>query len=266
MSALNSSMQLNTSGVLVNSFNASSMNNSLSFIMNSMVGGTEEDNAQSILEEHVSRIWDESTGQTPANMTPGRHSPDRLRGSRGHKPSRPGPMNPVVSAASRDHMMSLQSFDSGVCGEDKAGYLSVDSASAVVAAAAASTTTTSSSDSHHKHIHHYHHHHHHIHKDNKAGVPHSQRTNTSGVVTSSSSGMHHMMSAPQLTPYSVAGCKDSAGGGLSAGNKRVPPLPPSLAVASAGVSGKQRVLPDNNSNVDSGIYDLPNLRDPANEK
>ena len=36
-----------------------------------------DDSAQSILDAHVSHVWDSSTGQTPSR-SPGRHSPDRI--------------------------------------------------------------------------------------------------------------------------------------------------------------------------------------------
>ena len=119
-----------------------------------------EDNAQSILEEHCSRIWESSAGQTPSR-SPGRHSPERRDRDRSISGRRPiaGP-SPNVSGIvfskphhkrtkdkDSSHLMSTLSFDSGM-GEDKSGVYAHD-------------------ENHHKHVHHYHHHHH-ASKDSKS--------------------------------------------------------------------------------------------------
>ena len=252
---LNASMNASSMNA---SMNASSMNNSLSFLMYS-VAQQEEDNAQSILEDHVSRIWDESSGQTP-NLTPGRHSPDRVRAAAaaaaaaaagGIPPTYPPKASSSSSHHKRSgamqggkdqHMLSLQSFDSGIVGSDDK-QTAVSSAATFVdaVAAAAASGSTDASQQHHKHIHHYHHHHHHIHKDSSSASGNKQ------LRSASSSADRHMLPGPPLSSYQP-----------SAKDKQ------RLAAAVA------KRIPDNNSNIDSGIYDLPtampNLSNPANEK
>ena len=225
----------NTAVGMNTSLNASSMNNSISIFMNSM-DGMDEDNAQSILENHLSRVgWDESVGQTPT-LTPGRHSPDRVQNPGAGSSSsmlHPGSNQRNQGSGALHH--SLQAFDGGV-EDNKQAFVTP----ALVAAAGAAASTL---DSHHKHYHHHHHHHHHIHKDNKA-----LRTSQSG----------HMPPGTMAPYASTQGAKDSSS------SKRATPLP--------GATPSKRI-PDNNSNIDSGIYDLPNANapvpnfsHPANEK
>lgn len=109
----------------------------------------EHENANSILEEHCSRVWERSAQQTPSR-SPGRHSPPPrskspeitrkvLSQTQPHSgaSSMPGTlhMKPLHSKK-RTEFVSMSSFDSGV-GEDKNCALET-----------------------HKHIHHHHHHHH----------------------------------------------------------------------------------------------------------
>ena len=99
-----------------------------------------EESAQSILEEHCSRIWDNSAGQTPNRHSPRSRSPDRAH--RRMPTSLPGTLMHVKhhKRKEKDHMSTF-SYDSGV-GDDKSGvyYHEVDSR--------------------YKHVHHIHHHHH----------------------------------------------------------------------------------------------------------
>ena len=101
----------------------------------------DDENADSILDEHCSRVWDRSVQETPS---PGRHSPppDRTR----KVLSQTQPHSGTASLPSTLHMKplhskkrtdfySMSSFDSGVV-EDKCALET------------------------HKHIHHHHHHHH----------------------------------------------------------------------------------------------------------
>ena len=117
-----------------------------------------EDNAQSILEEHVSRIWDNSAQQTPSR-SPGRHTPLSKSPERAYrKLLSPGYMaSPVTYSKAckrkeKDYI-SLVSYDSGVSEPTHhhgVGY----------------TDHGHHSDyppcqtPHCKHVHHYHHHHH----------------------------------------------------------------------------------------------------------
>ena len=247
-----------------------SINSSMSLLM-AAIGPGEDDNGQSILDDHVSRIWrDNSSGQTPSRSPPGRHSPDRPAtavfpglGGRSHIAG-PSPnvsgvlhssftgvlnksMGVVGSSSSSGHhkrskdsanasasaghlLASLQSFDSGM-GEDRSMLLGDGAGS-----------SGGQGDTHHKHIHHYHHHHHHISKDKMRHLEHEVNKRGPG----------HMVSAPVLAsfPYvETQGNQRSKEGSKRTGGKRAS---------------------DANSNIDSGIYDLPpavpNLRDPANEK
>ena len=146
--------------VINNSFNTSSMNNSsmnslqLSTLINALAE-PEEDNAQSILEQHMSRIWQCSNEQTPTSRSPpGRHrSPDHNGSFRGIVAG-PTPNTSGVNIFQRVHhkrkdkdtfsssgsnILSTMSYDSGM-GEDRSGIYHHH-------------------NSDHKHIHHHHHHH-----------------------------------------------------------------------------------------------------------
>ncbi|XP_045210940.1 axin-1-like [Mercenaria mercenaria] len=107
----------------------------------------DEENADSILEEHCSRIWERSAQQTPSR-SPGRHSPrskspDRFRKSLSQShphsgtSSMPTTLHSKPLSKKRGEFYSMSSFDSGM-GEDL-NKCSVET---------------------HKHIHHHHHHHH----------------------------------------------------------------------------------------------------------
>nr|AKJ32472.1 axin [Pinctada fucata] len=108
-----------------------------------------EDDPDSILEEHCSRIWESSAGQTPSR-SPGRHSPtnlkpkspDRTFGRKSLSQTQPLPSLPNTLPSQYSKMSHhkkrpdfYSSFDSGM-GEDKPAVET------------------------HKHIHHHHHHHH----------------------------------------------------------------------------------------------------------
>ena len=107
----------------------------------------DEENADSILEEHCSRIWERSAQQTPSR-SPGRHSPRSRSPDRHRKPlsqpqghsgssSMPGTLHTKpLNSKKRGEFYS--SFDSGM-GDDSNNKCSVET---------------------HKHIHHHHHHHH----------------------------------------------------------------------------------------------------------
>lgn len=111
----------------------------------------DEENANSILDEHCSRIWERSAQQTPSR-SPGRHSPrskspDRFRKSLAHSQphsctsSMPGTLHVKSSHSKKraDFTHSVSSFDSGRGDE------------------ISNTCTTVET---HKHYHHHHHHHH----------------------------------------------------------------------------------------------------------
>ncbi|XP_064623197.1 axin-1-like isoform X2 [Lineus longissimus] len=109
-----------------------------------------EANAQSILEEHVSRIWDNSAHGTPSR-SPGRHTPKSKSPERAYrKLLSPGYMacvpapsyNKTYKRKDKDYA-SLLSYDSGVSEPSGHTFDNHDNCS-----------------SHCKHIHHHHHHHH----------------------------------------------------------------------------------------------------------
>ena len=107
----------------------------------------DDENADSILEEHCSRVWERSAQETPTR-TPGRHSPPRSKSpernrkvlsqtqSHSGASSMPGTLHTKpLHSKKRTEFYSMSSFDSGVV-EDKCALET------------------------HKHIHHHHHHHH----------------------------------------------------------------------------------------------------------
>ena len=75
-----------------------------------------DDSAQSILDAHVSTVWDSSTGQTPSR-SPGRHSPDRIapahvdksRSCLANTSNLSGPFN--TSSSSKYHHSSKRNRD-----------------------------------------------------------------------------------------------------------------------------------------------------------
>lgn len=100
----------------------------------------EEENADSILEEHCSRIWDRSSHHSPTRSVgstpPKSKSPERTRkgGSQSQSSGQIGPPK-VPHHKKRQEHLSVSSFDSGI--DEK--HQAVET---------------------HKHIHHHHHHHH----------------------------------------------------------------------------------------------------------
>ncbi|XP_078319684.1 axin-1-like isoform X2 [Crassostrea virginica] len=95
----------------------------------------DEDNPDSILEEHCSRIWESSVGQTPSR-SPGRHSPptvDHRSHDRSRSKNQSQPSLPSHKQTHRKRPDYYSSFDSGM-GEERLET--------------------------HRHIHHHHHHHH----------------------------------------------------------------------------------------------------------
>lgn len=84
----------------------------------------EEDNAQSILEEHCSRIWDNSSHHTPSR-SPGRHSPKSKSPDRtlrkipaSANTTFPGTLTSKSRKAKKETCISMLSSDSGV-GDEK---------------------------------------------------------------------------------------------------------------------------------------------------
>ena len=231
-----------------------------------------EDNAQSILEEHCSRVWDNSNGQTPSR-SPGRHSPKSWAQDPNNSiryPYAPGP-SPNVSGTSlfptphnKSHtrrkdkdinaLLTTSSYDSGTGTDDKSG------------------ASLKETDMHHKsYVYHHHHHHHHVMKD---GAQQKSRTNTDAD-SYSNRNLHYHLSAPTLPNFS-----DSYGSSHRTQNShnhsstwddtsRTPrPKESKRATAKKGL--------DSSSNIDSGVglpssteanpASVPNINDPANEK
>ena len=264
--------------VINNSINTSSLNNSsmnslqLSTLMATVMGPEDEDNAQSILEEHCSRIWDGSNDQTPSRSPPGgRHSPkswspDRSGSYSRRPPGGPGP-TPNTSGISlfsgarghhkdrrRDkdnvsvgsHFLSNKSFDSGM-GEDRSGLHhhhgdGLDS-------------------QRHKHVHHYHHHHHAGGKD--------MRGSKQMDYEAQKEAQRRMQYHRSESNMPIRGYSEPLPGGTSL----------DMLDSSRGRSRDTRrtsakKTSDSSSNIDSGVslhYDIsphqvPNVNDPSNEK
>ena len=144
----------------------------------------EEENANSILDEHLSRIWERSAQQTPSR-SPGRHSPpDRTRKGMGHSQphpcpsSMPGTLHVKNSHAKKrpDFSHSMSSFDSGV--GDDLNKCSVET---------------------HKHIHHHHHHHHEKGRKNKQRLELAAQQH-SMVCWGDGTPRHHSASATKQRP------------------------------------------------------------------
>jgi hypothetical protein len=127
---------------------ASSKNNTTSTSLGPLLTSSviDEENADSILEEHCSRIWERSAQQTPSR-SPGRHSPrskspDRFRKSLSQSHPHSGTSSMPTTLHSKQlhkkrDFYSTSSFDSGMV--EDLNKCSVET---------------------HKHIHHHHHHHH----------------------------------------------------------------------------------------------------------
>ncbi len=260
-----------------NSINTSSLNNSsmnslqLSTLMANVLAPEEEDNAQSILEEHCSRIWDGSNDQTPSRSPPGgRHSPkswspDRSGSYSRRAPGGPGP-TPNTSGISLfsgarghhksdrrshkadnvsvgSHFLSNKSFDSGM-GEDRSGLHSHHHGDGL-------------DSQRHKHVHHYHHHHHAGGKDVRKQMDYEAQKEAQRRMQYHRSDSNILRGHPEPLP-----------GG------------PSLDMLdSRGRSRDTRKTSakktsDSSSNIDSGVslhYDIsphqvPNVNDPSNEK
>lgn len=147
----------------------------------------EEENANSILDEHCSRIWERSAQQTPSR-SPGRHSPrskspDRFRKSLAHSQphcssSMPGTLHVKPSHGKKrtDFSHSMASFDSGM--GDDLNKCSVET---------------------HKHIHHHHHHHHEKGRKNKQRLE-LQAQQHSMMCWSDGTPRHHSASGTRQRP------------------------------------------------------------------
>lgn len=125
---------------------ASSKNNTSTSIVPLLTSSMiDEENADSILEEHCSRIWERSAGQTPSR-SPHLQSPERHRKALSQTQphsgasSMPGTLHStskMLHNKKRTEFYSMSSFDSGM--SEDLNKCSVET---------------------HKHIHHHHHHHH----------------------------------------------------------------------------------------------------------
>jgi hypothetical protein len=223
-----------------------------------------EDNAQSILEEHCSRVWDNSNGQTPSR-SPGRHSPKSWANDPNNSiryPYAPGP-SPNVSAStlfSTPHNKShtrrkdkdanalmTSSYDSGTGTDDKSGVYYKET-------------------EHHKFVYHHHHHHHHTMKDGN-----KSRTNDSDAYNRS---LHYHLSAPTLPNFSdsyVSHRTHNSHNHSSTWDEASRTPRPKDSKRTGAKKGL-----DSSSNIDSGVglasssetnpASVPNIHDPANEK
>lgn len=200
----------------------------------------EGDEAQSILEAHVSRIWDSSNGQTPSR-SPGRHSPpsispDRsLRRGGGYTHPTPNVSgsgnsllftpNPKTHRRSKNKDSNMFLFNNSM----DAGNTSVEDRTAYDYGVT-------------KHVYHHHHHHHHVNKDKRHVME-----------DTSNRGLNYYVSAPHMPTT------DSHGVGL-------------LEEPSGRGKRSNKKASDSSSNIDSGVglhYDahgphpqVPNSHDP----
>ena len=246
--------------VINTSFNTSSMNNSsmnslqLSTLMANALAEQEEDNAQSILEQHCSRIWEGSNDQTPSRSPPGGHrSPDRSGSFRGLSAG-PTPNTSGINLFGRTHhkrkdkdtfsssgsnVLSTLSYDSGV-GEDRSGIYHHHS-------------------SDHKHIHHHHHHH------------------VVGSAKDRSSAKHVEYEAQKEARRHLMYYRSDPNMQARGHSEPIPcdisdPITRGRSRDARRTSAKK--TSDSSSNIDSGVslhYDIsphqvPNANDPSNEK
>nr|AMY99574.1 axin [Novocrania anomala] len=187
------------------------------------------DNDQSILEEHCSRIWDSSAGQTPS-LSPGKHTPPRSKSpDRGHKrtiqpPAVPAGMPAVAykQKVKRDKpadKASVVSYDSGVS-EGKSYYVDPSQT---------------------KHILHVHHHH------------HSSRDKTRQQLE---------IEAQQrsMTPYMhTRGVESTSSGDPAVRGSRT-------RDGTSKRTGSKKGSDTASVSCDSGVSVLPDLQDPQNNK
>ena len=121
----------------------------------------QDENAQSILDDHCSRIWVNSSGQTPSR-SPGRQSPDRSLA----RANAPGPNVSAVSAIG-DRSIGDRSYGTVPKSHHKRrGDRSINNDSALSQDNSAllseqdKTGVYYAGEMHHKHVHHHHYHHH----------------------------------------------------------------------------------------------------------
>ena len=241
--------------VINNSFNTSSMNNSsmnslqLSTLMINALAEKDDDNAQSILEDHCSRIWEGSNDQTPSRSPPGSHrSPDRNGSFRGIIAG-PTPNTSGINLFGRTHhkrkekdnfsssgsnILSTMSYDSGM-GDDHSGIYH--------------------HHSDHKHVHH--HHHHHMIGGGK---------DRSSMKQAEYEARRHLAYCRSDPNMQARGHSEPLIGDL--GDPMARGRPRDIRTRSA------KKTSDSSSNIDSGVslhYDIsphqvPNANDPSNEK
>lgn len=168
----------------------------------SMMEAKKDEDPQGILDDHMIRIWDNSSGQTPSR-SPGRHSPDRNLLSKSHfvgpSPNVSTTHYPSFIAApgnkSVHHSESHHLDSSGAAAtsskvhhrkKDKQLQQQQDTSlpfdTSVIDDRHSSSYYEDSSYLHNKHsvqIHHHHHHHHHTPKDSKR-AEHEQLNHSKG--------------------------------------------------------------------------------------
>lgn len=257
-------------------------------LTSAMVDLDGDDNAQSILEEHCSRVWDSSNGQTPSR-SPGRHSPDRSF----RYPHPPGP-SPNVSGTSLLHQSHLsmpksyshhrrKATDKDITGGGAGGGGASAVAGGAAAAAAAAAggggalgggvaggppnpafLSTQSFDSgmgtestgvyaahdteRHKHVYHHYHHHHHHIPKDAKGARSQSATHADHGGDPQGRGGLHYPG----TPAALRAHPDSAHGvGAAAGAPGGGGVYPHTAkdVRRSGV----KKVSDSSSNLDSGV-------------
>ncbi len=204
-----------------------------------MAAEQEDENAQSILEEHCSRIWDNSSSQTPSR-SPGR-SPDR-----GHRRIPLMGQTPNVAMMKKrkdkDTHLSTLSFDSGV-GEDKSGvYVDQDGQN-------------------NKYVYH-HHHHHHVGKESKSKQQQIMEYEREAQREAQRRGMTYYTSDPMMRGHSQSGHPEPHSGQTA------------WEEANTSTRGRSRDAKrsnakknsDSSSNIDSGVGLVYDISSPSKEK
>ncbi|GFN86855.1 axin-1 [Plakobranchus ocellatus] len=267
---------------------SSAHNTSASFIpLMRPPSGLEEETAESILDQHCSRIWASSSHHTPSYSPPGgHHSPPPL-------PGKAETRKKLIAAAANTSTSSASAFSSGVFSggqslsfgpSPRSYHHKKRGASAGAVEFLAQSSSSQSFDSGlleerslillgtetHRHIHHHHHHHH-------SGSSSSKKGSGLVEVEAHSHAWRTTGSAADMQPQNLSSdfaMPEYAGRGRTSARKS------GLGGGGGGGGGSSsialRKASDTSSNIDSGIsvmFDKDSVRvppnwssNPANEK
>ena len=247
----------------------------------------EEENAQSILEEHVSRVWDRSVGQTPSRSPPAaRLDPPDYRPAY-LSVARPSPNVSATSFASLGCGGGGGGGGLGAAGPARAKRKERGGDGACGIGGIGGVLSTSYDERlsagdvrQHKHVHHHHYHHH------QGAVPRGGAGALRVGLREGEAGgtgkapppppLPYCVSSPALPSYTLGGAwgdervRGGSGGGGGGAKRNAPPAPVGNTSLVGVPMTAAKKASGSSSNKDSGIgmlYDLvPNLHDPVNEK